>query len=79
MTYTAVELQTVEPVESAQLGQPVSVSDAQLLAMLVERARSEGLQPTGEGGLLQQFRVRSSASSPGLLPVSLGPGRCRAE
>ncbi|MFE2423451.1 hypothetical protein [Streptomyces hokutonensis] len=51
MTYTAVELETVEPVERAQLGQPVPVSDEQLVAMLVERARSEGLQLTGQGGL----------------------------
>jgi hypothetical protein len=47
VTDTAVELETVERVESAQLGQPVPVSDEQLVAMLVERARSEGLQLTG--------------------------------
>ncbi|MFJ9909646.1 hypothetical protein ACIRVK_43765 [Streptomyces sp. NPDC101152] len=58
MTDTAVELETVEPVESAQLGQPVRVSDEQLVAMLVERARSEGLQLTGQGGLLQQLTKR---------------------
>ena len=58
MTDTAVELETVEPVESAQLGQPVPVSDEQLVAMLVERARSEGLQLTGQGGLLQQLTKR---------------------
>jgi len=52
VTDTAVELETVEPVESAQ---PVPVSDEQLVAMLVERARSEGLQLTGQGGLLQQL------------------------
>ncbi len=58
MTDTAVELETVEPVESAELGQPVAVSDEQLVAMLVERARSEGLQLTGQGGLLQQLTKR---------------------
>ena len=58
MTDTAVELETVEPVESAQLGQPAPVSDEQLVAMLVERARNEGLQLTGEGGLLQQLTKR---------------------
>jgi putative transposase len=58
VTDTAVELETVEPVESAQLGQPVPVSDEQLVAMLVERARSEGLQLTGQGGLLQQLTKR---------------------
>lgn len=34
------------PVERAQWGQPASVSDEQLVAMLVERGRSEGLQLT---------------------------------
>lgn len=58
MTDTAVELETVKPVESAQSGQPASVSDEQLVAMLVERARSEGLQLTGQGGLLQQLTKR---------------------
>ncbi len=53
MTVAAVELETVEPVDSAQSGQPAPVSDEQLVAMLVERARVEGLQLTGQGGLLQ--------------------------
>ncbi len=44
-------------------GQPVqapqgAASDEQLIAMLVDRARSEGLQLTGEGGLLQQLTKR---------------------
>jgi transposase-like protein len=34
------------------------VSDEQLVAMLVERARTEGLQLTGQGGLLQQLTKR---------------------
>lgn len=55
MTDTALGLETVEPVESAQ---PVPVSDEQLVAMLVERARSEGLQLTGQGGLLLQLTKR---------------------
>jgi transposase-like protein len=42
----AAELETVESVESAQSGQPAPVSDEQLVAMLVERARSAGLQLT---------------------------------
>jgi transposase-like protein len=58
VTDTAVELETVEPVESAPSGQPAPVSDEQLVAMLVERARSEGLQLTGQGGLLQQLTKR---------------------
>lgn len=35
-----------------------SMSDEQLISMLVNRARSEGLQLTGEGGLLQQLTKR---------------------
>jgi putative transposase len=31
------------------------VTDEQLIAMLVDRARGEGLKLTGEGGLLQQL------------------------
>lgn len=58
MADTAVELETVEPVESAPSGQPAPVSDEQLVATLVERARSEGLQLTGQGGLLQQLTKR---------------------
>lgn len=58
MTDTAVELEAVEPVESARSRQPAPVSDEQLVAMLVERARSEGLRLTGQGGLLQQLTKR---------------------
>lgn len=35
-----------------------ATSDEQLIAMLVDRARSDGLQLTGEGGLLQQLTKR---------------------
>jgi putative transposase len=38
-------------------------SHEQLIAMLVDRARSEGLQLTGEGGLLQQLTKRVLARS----------------
>ena len=34
------------------------VTDEQLIAMLVDRARGEGLKLTGEGGLLQQLTKR---------------------
>ncbi|MEV5555843.1 transposase, partial [Nonomuraea wenchangensis] len=34
------------------------MTDEQLISMLVTRARSEGLQLTGEGGLLQQLTKR---------------------
>jgi transposase-like protein len=55
MSETAVESESVEQaVES-----PVSAaSDEQLIAMLVDRARSEGLQLSGDGGLLQQLTKR---------------------
>jgi putative transposase len=35
-----------------------AVTDDQLVAMLVDRARGDGLQLTGEGGLLQQLTKR---------------------
>lgn len=40
-----------------------ATSDEQLIAMLVDRARDEGLQLTGEGGLLQQLTKRVSESA----------------
>ncbi|WP_432198175.1 hypothetical protein [Streptomyces sp. bgisy027] len=43
MTHAALELESVEPVESNQSGQPAPVSDERLLTVLVERARSEEL------------------------------------
>ncbi len=49
----------VDEVVAEPIGEPVSeVSDEQLVAMLVDRARSDGLQLTGEGGLLQQLTKR---------------------
>jgi len=52
MTETAVEPESVDqPAETASS----AATDEQLVAMLVDRARSEGLQLTGEGGLLQQL------------------------
>jgi hypothetical protein len=35
-----------------------AASEEQLIAMLVERARPQGLQLTGEGGLMQQLTKR---------------------
>src|SRR3954447_14875434 len=55
MTETAVESESV----GQAAGRPSSaVGDEQLIGMLVDRARSEGLQLTGEGGLLQQLTKR---------------------
>lgn len=48
----------MELVGSARFGQPGPASDEQLVAMLVERSRSVGLQLTGQGGLLQQLAKR---------------------
>ena len=39
-------------------GSAGAVTDEQLIAMLVDRARGDGLQLTGEGGLLQQLTKR---------------------
>ncbi|MGW3498990.1 hypothetical protein [Streptomyces sp. NPDC001020] len=44
--------------EPAGGAMPSVASDEQLVAMLVDRARSQGLQLTGEGGLLQQLAER---------------------
>lgn len=52
MTDQSVELEQIGAAEAAQAPQ---IADDQLIAMLVDRARSEGLQLTGEGGLLQQL------------------------
>ncbi len=40
------------------VGAAGAVSDERRLAMLVDRARSEGLQLTGQGGLVQQLTKR---------------------
>ncbi|MET7528036.1 IS256 family transposase, partial [Streptomyces sp900116325] len=56
MTETAVE--STESVEQATSPSASGTSDEQLIAMLVDRARTEGLQLTGEGGLLQQLAKR---------------------
>src|ERR687887_2516327 len=56
MSETIVDTEAVEApvVELAA----EAVSDEQLVAMLVDRARNDGLQLTGEGGLLQQLTKR---------------------
>nr|WP_199812372.1 transposase [Streptomyces bikiniensis] len=46
-----------EPVETAE-SQPARVVDDRLIDELVSRAQAEGLQLTGEGGLLQQLTKR---------------------
>ncbi|MDQ0938680.1 hypothetical protein QFZ67_000385 [Streptomyces sp. V1I1] len=56
MSETTIEHESVD--ESAGGAMPSAASDEQLVAMLVDRARSEGLQLTGEGGLLQQLTKR---------------------
>ena len=40
-----------------------AVTDEQLIAMLVDRARGDGLKLTGEGGLLQQLTKRVLGSA----------------
>ncbi|MFD4578016.1 transposase, partial [Streptomyces sp. NPDC058417] len=49
--------------ESAVESAAEAVSDEQLISMLVDRARSDGLQLTGEGGLLQQLTKRVPESA----------------
>ncbi len=55
MTETVVEQESVE--KPAVTPVPAA-SDEQLVAMLVDRARSEGLHLTGEGGLLPMLTKR---------------------
>lgn len=56
MSETISEHETVE--EPVVQSAAEAVSDEQLISMLVDRARSDGLQLTGEGGLLQQLTKR---------------------
>ena len=49
--------ETIVGQESAA-GSVAGASDEQLIAMLVDRARGDGLKLTGEGGLLQQLTKR---------------------
>jgi transposase-like protein len=50
---------TMEPiVEQDRFGGAGSATDEQLIAMLVDRARGDGLKLTGEGGLLQKLTKR---------------------
>ncbi|SEH01558.1 Transposase, Mutator family [Nonomuraea solani] len=55
MSETAVESL---PMNEAPAEPDRAMTDEQLISMLVGRARSEGLQLTGEGGLLQQLTKR---------------------
>ncbi len=56
MSDTAAEDETVTA--QAVTSGAAEVSDEQLIAMLVDRARTDGLQLSGEGGLLQQLTKR---------------------
>ncbi len=55
MTDTVVEPEPAEQPVQAPSG---TATDEQLIAMLVDRARTDGLQLTGEGGLLQMLTKR---------------------
>ncbi len=55
MTDTVVE---PEPAEQPVQAPSSTATDEQLIAMLVDRARTDGLQLTGEGGLLQMLTKR---------------------
>lgn len=63
-----------EPAERSKTAAGAGAVDDQLVGMLVDRARAEGLQLTGEGGLLQQLtkRVLESALD-GEMTDHLGP------
>lgn len=53
--------ETVVGAETVQESANGPVSDEQLVAKLVDRARSEGLQLTGEGGLSLEGATPSSS------------------
>lgn len=55
MTDVTVSAAAVEEVKSA--GAPDALDD-QLISQLGDRAKADGIQPTGEGGLLQQLTKR---------------------
>ncbi|MET7622809.1 IS256 family transposase, partial [Streptomyces sp. NPDC005408] len=54
---TSDNVTAVEPVEPSEAARSKSVDD-RLIDELVGRAQAEGLQLTGEGGLLQQLTKR---------------------
>jgi putative transposase len=56
MSDVIVSVEAVEEGRPSEL--PADLLDEQLIGRLVDRARSEGLQLTGEGGLLQQLTKR---------------------
>lgn len=55
MTDATVSAEAVE--EVAPAGAPDALDD-QLISQLVDRAKADGIQLTGEGGLLQQLTKR---------------------
>lgn len=55
MTDTVVES---EPAEEPVREPSSTATEEQLIAMLVDRARTDGMQLTGEGGLLQMLTKR---------------------
>ncbi|GGZ27321.1 hypothetical protein GCM10010365_54420 [Streptomyces poonensis] len=61
MTDTVVE---PEPAEQPVQAPSSTATDERLIAMLVDRARTDGLQLTGEGGLLQMLTERVLESAP---------------
>ena len=78
MTETAARSPSVaRPAEMTEAGAPSSVAtDGQLIAMLGERARGEGLQLIGEGGLLGRLTTRVLESAlAGEVSGHLGYGR----
>jgi transposase-like protein len=58
MTDVMITEADTDSVAKRKPGQPIEGVDAELVAKLVEQARTGGLQLTGEGGLLQQLTKR---------------------
>ncbi|MDL5206478.1 transposase [Streptomyces sp. ALI-76-A] len=73
MTDVTVSAEAVEDVKHA--GAP-DVLDDQLISQLMDRAKADGIQLTGEGGLLQQLTKRILESAlEGEITDHLGHGR----
>ena len=55
MSETTIDTTTETAAEAADEASGVSALDVQLLRRLADQARGEGMELTGEGGLLQQL------------------------
>jgi putative transposase len=75
MSETTIE-ETAEPAAGSAPAGEVSALDVQLLRRLADQAREQGLELTGEGGLLQQLtKVFLESALEGEMDAHLGYAR----